>query len=121
MSTIYTVIAKATLMGSLGYSLSVFVEIPSIISRTPSENPYWNADSSARECISLTASSYLARVSFCCSVSVSLNLSRFLPMRESRCLNRQLPFRYVSCGLILPYHRSSSALIRRSPRSERSR
>ncbi len=63
----------------------------SITSRTPKEKPQWKAASSSRECISLTASSYFSSNSFCCSVKVSLRLSRFLPIRESRCLNRQLP------------------------------
>lgn len=97
------------------------IDTLSVIIRMPSENPYRKADSSARECSSLTASSYLASDSFCCSVSVLLSLSRFLPIRESRCLNCRFWIKKDSCGSILPYHRSSSVVIRISPRSARSR
>ena len=83
------------------------IDTLSVIIRMPSENPYRKADSSARKCSSLTASSYLASDSFCCSVSVLLSLSRFLPIRESMCLNCRFWIKKDSCGSMFPYHKSS--------------
>ena len=68
----------------------------------------------------LSAESYFSSTSDCLSVSVSFSSSRFLAIRDSRCLYRLLPVSIASCGSILPYQRSSSKVIHRSPPPVRS-